>query len=220
MERAAVLRDRVNGHPENVDAVLPELVQMLHAESDASALAAIIEAVGSAWDERGVAAVLAFADHPAEGVRLAVAQAIPGGADSEETVGAAIQILIVLMEDAVADIRDYATFGLGSMLREQDSPAIRDALRRRLTDSHRDTRHEALVGLAQRHDPSVLPYVRSALREDSVSRLGVAAAGALADRRLLGDLLRIRPWWDVDVDLLERAIAACEAQDPGDIPWP
>ena len=60
------------------------------------------------------------------------------------------------MEDESDEVRDWATFGLGSLCVDlksgqyQDSPEIRDALYARLNDPA--ARDEAIWGLAQRKD--------------------------------------------------------------------
>ena len=93
-------------------------------------------------------------------VRLAVAVGMAGSERSD-----AIRTLIELMEDDDDEVRNWATFGLGNAGAEQgppvrfgtlDSAGIRDALRKRLTDSFRDVRDEAIWGLAFRRDPAAL----------------------------------------------------------------
>jgi hypothetical protein len=49
LQRAEILGDRVNGHPEHCDEVVPELVAMLTETDDPEALAALLEALGHAW---------------------------------------------------------------------------------------------------------------------------------------------------------------------------
>ncbi len=56
------------------------------------------------------------------------------------------------MEDVDDEVRNWATFGLGTQSVE-DSPQIREALRNRLTDTFSDVRDEATWGLALRKDP-------------------------------------------------------------------
>jgi HEAT repeat protein len=131
------------------------------------------------------------------------------------SVRRATRALIQLTDDESGDVRDWAVFGLGSIL-DLDTPPIREVLRQRLFDSDIDTRLEALVGLAERRDPGVLMLIRDALRSDTVERLVVDAARAFADRSLVAMLRDLESRWSEDTDLLERAIRACEAgeQDP------
>jgi len=93
-------------------------------------------------------------------VRLAVAVGV-AGSDTPD----AISTLMELMEDDDADIRNWATCGLGLACSEDgppvrlgtlDSASIRDALRRRLTDSFSEVRSEAVWRLARRKDPIAL----------------------------------------------------------------
>jgi HEAT repeat protein len=100
---------------------------------------------------RGDTAISALIDlkhHPDPDVRLAVATGM-GGCEQPK----AIETIIHLMGDEDDDVRDWATFGLGSLC-TQDSQEIRAALRKRLEDPFEDARNEALWGLAQRKDPS------------------------------------------------------------------
>jgi HEAT repeat protein len=75
------------------------------------------------------------------------------GRSIDELVAAA------LAADEDSDVRDWATFGLAQQI-TLDTPAIREVLARRLTDSDDDTRAEAIVGLAERGDErAVAPLV-------------------------------------------------------------
>lgn len=203
------LGDLVNGKPENVAAALPQLLELLRGATDPAILVAAIRALGHAWDEQACLAVLPFATHPDPDVRLEVARAAPGGLDSDDAQTAVAAALIQLSEDVATEIRDWATFGLGSIL-DIDSTEIRSALAARLNDADFDTRCEALVGLAERKDERVFPATLKLLRAESVPRLAVDAARALADPRLLGPLRELEPWWDVDPDLLRLAINECQ----------
>ncbi|MBL7691846.1 MAG: hypothetical protein JNM41_09640 [Flavipsychrobacter sp.] len=66
----------------------------------------------------------------------------------------AIDTLIKLSTDKLNHIRDWATFGLGSQV-ERDNWKIREALWNRVSDKHKDTKAEAIVGLALRKDDRV-----------------------------------------------------------------
>jgi len=106
------------------------------------------------------------------------------GADVLAQLGCPVEAvyLIALSVDADADVRDWATFGLGSLL-ELDTPELRAALEARLADESADVRDEALVGLAQRGDARMCDRIRAELVRDSVGILAVEAAAALGDRR-------------------------------------
>ena len=90
-----------------------------------------------------------------------------------------------------------------------DTPALRDALAGRLADEDDDARCEAMVGLARRGDPRVIPPLLKALASESVWALEVEAASLIGDPRLYPELVALRGWWDVDEELLEGAILAC-----------
>jgi hypothetical protein len=102
--------------------------------------------------EARVDLMLPFSTHPDACVRSAVVHALLASTRPE-----AIDALIRLSSDVDENVRDWATFGLGSQLDDVDTVAIRDALAARLDDAHEDTRYEALVGLALRKDARAIP---------------------------------------------------------------
>jgi HEAT repeat protein len=124
----------------------------------------------------------------------------------EQVVPAGVEALVRLSQDPEVPVRDWATFSLAQT--DHDSPAVRDALRARAEDPDEETRWEAVVGLARRHDPEALPRVAAGLRAGVVGKLVVEAAEELGDPSLLEPLLALQAWWDVDPLLLARAIEA------------
>jgi hypothetical protein len=165
--------------PFNEDA-LPLLIEATE-DVRPEVVAAVVMALGHIGDPRGLPAVLRRATHRSAQVRESVAVAIPQVAG--DVPGAdAVEALIQLSADPDLDVRDWATFGLGTQF-EDDTQAIRDALAARLADGEGDTPDEALVGLARRHDPRVLPVLLARLDDDPGDLVVEAAAKLGAPER-------------------------------------
>ena len=171
-----------------------------------------VSALGHLYDPRARDGILRHAAHPSPDVRLAVAQALPSVA-GDPADAEVVAALVSLSADIDSDVRDWATFGLGSQL-PVDSPAVRDALAARLGDEDRDTAGEAVVGLALRRDARSLPHLLAALGDDPVDSM-VEAAAALGAPELLPILQRLKAaGWDGGGSphtVLDEAIAACSA---------
>jgi HEAT repeat protein len=128
----------------------------------------------------------------------------------------AVEALLHLTADPDDAVRDWATFGLGS-LQPADTPEIRAELWKNLHDTDDDVRGEALVGLAQRHDERVVEYLLKGLGPDCrVYELD--AAEKLADPNTLSALQALagtvpeqdrRGYW---FSRLQGAIDACSAR--------
>jgi methionyl-tRNA formyltransferase len=140
------------------------LEAMAARERDPGVLAAIAHGFGNLGEPHGIEVLLGLRAHPAAQVRDGVATALAGRHDPR-----AIDALIELTGDTDAEIRDWATFALGT-LATQDTPQLRDALAARLADEDADTRVEAIHGLAMRGD------LRAA--EPALELLARAATGA------------------------------------------
>jgi len=154
---------------------LQRLIELLRDEVDPLVLDAAIVALGHLREPEGIREILRYKNHPDENVRYAVAWALPGGQSESAEV---IETLLSLMRDSDSDVRDWATFGLGTQS-EADSPAIREALFERLQDQDEDTRAEAAVGLARRNDKRVLPILLEELARDEYGALYEEAASSL-----------------------------------------
>jgi HEAT repeat protein len=145
--------------------------------------------------------------HPDSGVRYSVAIGLLTYEDE-----LAVQTLIELSEDEDEDVRDWATFGLGTQI-ELDTPEIRETLFKRLDDTG-NAQGEAMVGLARRKDDRVLAPLLRALAWELPSILIFEAAQAYANPNLNQALidLKIRnsdhsnSYWS---RMLDDAIAAC-----------
>jgi methionyl-tRNA formyltransferase len=122
------------------------LETMAETERDPEVLAAVAHGFGHLGEEYGFDALGRLAAHEDARVREGVATALGGRVHP-----GAVDILIGLTRDESDDVRDWATFALGT-LAPQDSPELRDALAERLADSDPATRVEAVHGLAVRGD--------------------------------------------------------------------
>jgi HEAT repeat protein len=110
--------------------------------------------------EPAASALMRLSDHIDADVRLAVAFGLMRSERSD-----AICTLRNLMEDGDAEVRNWATFALANAgasvgpparLGRLDSVDIREALRKRLSDSFSEVRDEAVWGLTLRKDPTGL----------------------------------------------------------------
>ena len=188
------------------------LLELIDRESDANVIASIGIACGHLQDPRGVAPLVRWKNHPNPGVRMGV---VLGLTCQEDEL--AIATLIELSDDEDEDIRNWATFALGSQI-ETNTPAIRDALfDRAILEMGEDEpiaeiRGEALLGLAIRKDPRVVMPLFEELQSECVSRLAVEAASLLAEPRLYPALIHLQQWWDLDPALLREAIDNCRSK--------
>ncbi len=122
------------------------LAGMIHQETDVGVLSSIAFAMGHLHDPRCIEEVLSLTQHPNADVRYAVVHSLTGHEDPK-----VIEAMIALSDDDDPDVRNWATFGIGSMI-ETDIPALREALFERLSETEQEIRLEAIVGLAQRGD--------------------------------------------------------------------
>jgi hypothetical protein len=129
-----------------VEHCVQVLLTAISRETAAGPLAAMVYGLGHLHDERSIPEIAALRQHEDCEVRFAVTHALHGF--ENET---AIQALVELSADWDGDIRNWATFNLGSRI-DADSPLIRDALAARLNESDEEIRGEAIVGLARRGD--------------------------------------------------------------------
>ena len=119
--------------------------------------------------ESAIDALIKLKSHPDPDIREAVARCtdLPGCPKG-------VSCLIFLMDDENEVVRDWATFGLGSLeafsggeWRFPDSPEIRAALNNRLQDPYEDARREAIWGLAKREDLIGLKLLLEHLESES-----------------------------------------------------
>lgn len=150
-----------DAHPEVIAAAataLGHLSPSLHKAQRAVVAAALAELHG----------------HADADVRFGVVAGL-SGLDEPQAIAA----LIVLSADSDGDVRNWATFAIGS-LSNMDGASVRDALAARLGDPYEEVRGEAMVGLARRGDGRVHEVITKGLG-NSPSVFAVRAAEALGD---------------------------------------
>jgi HEAT repeat protein len=202
---AHVFGTMVNGHPEHAAEATQALSRLLADAEHPHLEWSIADALRLAWHASAVEPLLRLVDSASANVRRSVAEGL-GSAMSEELAPAGVEALVRLSEDPDASVRNWATFSLAQL--DDDSAPVHGALRARVDDPDYDTRSEALAALARRHDRDVVDRLAAELGADSVGRLMVEAAAELSDPALLEPLLGLQAWWDVDRELLARAIDA------------
>jgi HEAT repeat protein len=182
---------------------LRTLLRMLETEQDHGALQAVLVALSHLQRPEAVVPACRFRQHVDPDVRHGVVLALMGHADRH-----ALEALAELTRDREVEVRDWATFALGTQV-EADTPELREALVERLADEDGDTRAEAILGLARRGDRRMLPALREELARGSVGTPVIEAAALIGDPQLYPLLVALQGWWDVDVELLAEAIRAC-----------
>ena len=185
------------------------LLQLLETENNPNILCAIGIALGHLKDNRAVKSLAKFKNHPHSDVRYSVVSGLLCQEDNT-----AIETLIELSSDQDENVRNWATFGLGSQV-DANTTDIIEALWKRLIEEKKDTNtsheiyREALVGLAKRKDERVVEVLLRELESGCVGILVVEAAEEIGDVKLYPALVKLKEWWDGDQELLERAIESC-----------
>lgn len=148
------------------------LLQMLAQERSASILASVIFALGNLPDPRAIQPLIQLHSHAEANIRYAVVSSLCGIEASE-----AVAALIERSSDEDREVRNWATFGLGSMI-DTDTPAIRETLSARLQEADDEIRGVAIVGLARRGD--------------------IRSASALLNELNAGDIEMLKHWILID----------------------
>jgi HEAT repeat protein len=189
-------------HP---DECFGTLSTMLEGESDSDVLESIGVAFGHLRDPRAIPLLFPLRSQTDSRVRIGVVMGLMGHEHPD-----AISALIELSNDEEEDIRDWATFALGSQI-SADTAEIRNALFARTSDPNDDARCEAFVGLANRNDERAIEPLLHELSSGNVSGLAVEAAEALGDPRLYPALVALKSQLNdsPDSQALENALARC-----------
>ncbi|MBI2388095.1 MAG: HEAT repeat domain-containing protein [Deltaproteobacteria bacterium] len=218
----ALVPDVLRYFPERTEDDVDRTVALLGDMLATPRIEDVIASIAAAFVDlrRPAAAVdlmLPFVGHPSAEVRRCVVHALLGAQDPR-----AVAALITLSSDDDPEIRDWATFGLGSQLGEPgapdfvDGPTLRDALAARLDDTCDDARAEAIVGLAMRKDPRAVPAIAKELSGGPFGSLVIEAARWAADpalckvlRSLASDAKLVEEFDEEERQTLAAALDAC-----------
>lgn len=131
------------------------LIKLLNDDID-DVIASAAFSLGHRNDACCIPHLLSLVGHKNARVRWGVAFGLCGLNDEQAAQG-----LIELSKDTDYDVKNWATFGLGSMC-DINTEELRQALFERLSDEDYEIRGEALVGLAKRKDENI----RDALKKE------------------------------------------------------
>jgi HEAT repeats len=167
----------------------------------------LARAVGATAESRAVTLLTRLAGHSDADVRLQVALSLPK-IWSQDVRAPEVLVLTGLTADTDPDVRNWATFGLGTQLAKVDSPVVRAALWNRAEDDNPDVREEGICGLARRRDRRAAGLLAGLLAaEDGVHDLVFGAAAVLG----APDLLPLLQQFDRPDDVFIRdALTECD----------
>jgi hypothetical protein len=206
---AHILAQLGSSNPTLVEESVSILLDLL-ADKITYVLCATIYGLGHRRNARAVPHLLKFQNHSNSGVRQAVAFSLGSFSQPESISG-----LIELSKDKAVKVRDWATFGLGTLQSQIDIEDVRDALHSRLNESDPEIRGEALIGLAHRKDPRVIEPLKKELQGRFHGDWTLEAAELLALEDLYPLLKSLRNRWSDDDEArfhtsMEDALKACQ----------
>ncbi|HLY63141.1 MAG TPA: HEAT repeat domain-containing protein [Terriglobia bacterium] len=162
-----------NSFPDESYSIVSNLVEH---ERELQPLASAIAALGHLDNPLAIPLMIEHRTHPSPEIRYQVACALGSFPNDPRSAST----FLVLMADADGDVRDWATFGLGSLC-DSDSPEIRNAFIGRLADSNEDVREEAIAGLGKRRDHRAVSPLLAVLEQTPVTDRIIEAASQLLD---------------------------------------
>ncbi|MFD1604030.1 hypothetical protein ACFSJW_09015 [Flavobacterium artemisiae] len=132
--------------------ILKKFFHLLKNETDKNAISSLFYGIGHNNEDltiKQIDLICSFKKNKNSKIRSSLAFAL---LTKEEPN--AIDTLIELSKDQDYEIRDWATFGLGTQI-ETDNEDIRNALWKRINDKYETPRFEAIFGLAKRKDKRI-----------------------------------------------------------------
>jgi hypothetical protein len=156
------------------------------ADANAGVVQSAVFGLGHSSHATALPALLSHARHPAALVRFALAFTLAKYPAVEATAA-----LVELAADLDDDVRDWATFSLGT-LHDADDEHVRARLWANAHDPDRDVRGEAVVGLARRGDLRVIDLLKARLLDEDCRVYELEAAEEMPRGELLETLRQVR----------------------------
>lgn len=183
-------------------------VDMLASEKRVTVISMLLWGLEQLDDDRVVELMVRFKEHPNKWVRKQAAIALGHFAHCNEQ---ALRAVVDLCRDPDRDVRDWATFELGSQFdpEDLDIPEAHTVLWERANEDDREIRSQALRGLVFRGEVGLTECLMRELDADEIFDDVLEAVEYLADPAFLPRLLKLRTWKSNGLYDLEDAIAAC-----------
>jgi hypothetical protein len=155
--------------------------------------------------------LVGLTNHEDEDVKFEATRSLSGctGFNTERTK--VIKQLIKLSTDKDQDVRDWATFGLGTLLfiYDRHSNSVDAALIARIKDPFYNARDEAIHGLALRQNHQALPALAKRLNMITVTNLNIESAGTYGLVHFYDRLIEIQSLRSGKDENLEWAMQRC-----------
>lgn len=149
------------GYPRlHLKEILNTFFKLLKTETDKNILSSLLYGIGhnnEKLTDKQIEIICSYQNHKSINVKHSLVSSLLGIEKTE-----AINTLIKLSKDKDSDVRDWATFGLGTQI-ELDNELIREALWNRIDDNDEATRDEAIFGLAKRKDKRIKEILKTEL---------------------------------------------------------
>ncbi len=156
--------------------------EILETTEDSKVIMSVLKAIGhnnyETLNDSQIAFLTNFKTHTDSDVRYSLVYSLLFIENKK-----AIETLIYLADDKMSWIRDWATFGIGNI--ERNNKTIREALWKRVNDKHQDTKLEAIAGLAKRKDIRVKEIIKRELLDGEYGILLFEAIEELNDKDFL-----------------------------------
>ena len=162
--------------------------RVLNKEKDTRVLRSVLYAIGHNNNKlklEEISILASYKNSADEGLREGLVSALLSINNN-----LAIDTLIHFTTDKISHIRDWATFGIGTQIKNNNK-LIREALWLRVEDDHQDTRFEAIFGLAKRKDKRIKEVIKRELLKRDCGSLLFQAIDELNDINFLPILKKL-----------------------------